>query len=288
MSTSGDNKLFSKSLPLPGGKSKNDKKSNAVDLAVLDHNNMAKTFVMKKPPSHPPRLVKTSRAPPTRQYPGVLRSTKTGPPKGAVYAEDLEREEEEMRLRYMENADLTIEDLMRDPDYLKIDQSKLPLEIFDNIELEMLDKSPADWLSTGCDGKAPYYHKGEWIWRPVKILGYNDVAVEWDVRFLPDGIRKNVHRLNLQFDAENAVLFSERRSVAEAARQEAKQIMRLDHFILQQPNDKIRAIRKECIKRIHERVVDGLAVSIPFPEPGTVLGNLLRNLTGDIIRFYTW
>ena len=40
------------------------------------------------------------------------------------------------------------------------------------------------------------------------------------------------------------------------------------------------------IRRIHERVVDGLPQSLPYPAQDTPLGNLLRTLTGDVILFY--
>lgn len=48
-----------------------------------------------------------------------------------------------------------------------------------------------------------------------------------------------------------------------------------------------RAIQKKNIKSIHERVIDGLPVWMPFPETGTPLGNLLRSLTADTIQWYT-
>jgi dynein heavy chain, axonemal len=63
--------------------------------------------------------------------------------------------------------------------------------------------------------------------------------------------------------------------------------MRFDHFILQQSNDLIRAIRKENVKSIHERIIDGLPVWMPFLDPSTNLGLLLRSLTADLIQWYT-
>ena len=60
---------------------------------------------------------------------------------------------------------------MLDPDYLKIDQSKLPLEIFDNIEFEQADLPPSEWLASRSNGKAPYFINGKWLWRPVEVLG---------------------------------------------------------------------------------------------------------------------
>jgi len=247
---------------------------------------MVKSLQASKKIRPPLRLLKSTKLPKVRPFPGEMNVKNKGPPSGAVYATDLELEELEAKRELMASVELTSEELMRDADYLKIDQSKLPLEIFDSLEFEALDKSPADWLALKCNAKAPFFHDSSWIWRPVTVLGYDYNTSMYDVKFLPDGLRKFVHRLNLKFDAESEEAFDKRRSIAENARKEAKQIMRLDHFIIQQPNETIKAIRKESVRKIHDRIMDGLPNYIPFPEPGTPLGSLLRRLTGDIIMWY--
>ena len=100
------------------------------------------------------------------------------------------------------------------------------------------------------------------------VLDVNPSTNMYKVKFIPDGIEKFVHRLNLQFNDEKTELFLERRRVAELARSEAKQIMRLDHFINQQPKEDIRVIRQKSIRNIHEKVLLGLASTIPFPDEG--------------------
>lgn len=254
-----------------------------------------------------PRLVKTTKRPPVRPYPGevILPIKKTL--ENVFYDDnyDLPLDEEKpsssspTQKAGLHNAntaagvkvvvarELTAEELMRDPEYLKIDQSKLPLEMFDNVELEESDRTPEEWLATGSKGQAPYYHGGSWIWRPVAVKGYDALLDEFIVHFLPDGITKTVKRLNLQFDMEDNQQFHRRRQLAEDAREEAKRILRLDYFVEQQPNHEIRIIRKESIKQIHERIVDGLPSFVPFPDPTTRIGKVLRHLTADIIHFYT-
>jgi dynein heavy chain len=261
--------------------------SSSIDPAVemkLDHNNMMKGLKSKKAKVEIPRLVKTTKAPGMREYPGEV----TVPEKkilDAVYYDDLAAEEESMNVTASE--DLSSEELMRHQEYLKIDQSKLPLEMFDNVELEALDKTPEQWLATLSTGTTPFYHSGEWIWRPVAVKKYDPVTDEYEVHFLPNGITKRVKRLNLQFDLEDQGKFKSRREMAEDARNEAKQTMRLDFFIEKQPTSEIRIISKKSIRKIHERVIDGLPIAIPFPEADTRVGKVLRNLTGDIIHFYT-
>ena len=103
------------------------------DPSKLDHNNIPLKYAGKKSLNK----LRVSRKidaidPPLRPYPGQLRDIKRGVI-GAVYAEDLEREEALMRESLDMPAEISKEDLMQLPEFLKIDQSKLPLEIFDNL-----------------------------------------------------------------------------------------------------------------------------------------------------------
>lgn len=279
-------------MPLPGGttpgkKASTGKKEEKASFSgTLDHNNMMRTslsttsihggFVKK--------ILKTTKAPPVRAYPGEVHIVKKNQTETMNY-EQWAKEEAAIAAASKLNRELTSEDLMRDPEYLKIDQSKLPLEIFDNIELEMLDKPAQEWV--GGQGQTPYFHEGQWIWRPVKVNSYKAETKEFEVTFLPKGVTKHVKRLNLKFDDEDSARFETRRNVAEEARREAKQMMRLDYYVEQQPKNNIRAITKESIRKIHERVVEGLAVTVPFPEAGTRLGKVLHTLTGEMIQFYS-
>ena len=98
------------------------------------------------------------------------------------------------------------------------------------------------------------------------VIGHNAATNQYTVHFLPDGITKSVHRLNLQFDIEDESKFNERRRVATLARNEAKEQMRLDHYVDRQPRDAIRPINKDSIRRIHTKVVEGLSVTVsPYP-----------------------
>ena len=284
--SNGKGKLFSQTAPSGGLQYITTEKKNHVVGDTLNHNNMVKSL-QKKHERDVVKLVKTVKAPPVRDYHGIVEVQEKRKLTGAIYAEEVEKEENELKKKQAASKELNSEELMHDKDYLKIDQSKLPLEIFDNLEFEERDRTPQQWLDSGSGGKAPYYHNGNWIFKPVLILGYNQPTNQYEVKYLPDGITKLVHRLNLQFDLEPEELFKERHRVAEEARSEAKAIMRLDYFITQQANEEIRAITKETIRDIHEKIIDGLPVYIPFPEQGTPLGLLLRNLTADIIQWYT-
>ena len=127
--------LFSKTAPVggsgsnsPGKKRLQPKKSSGEKtLGNIDHNNMTKTG--GAPSSHKAanRILKTTIPPPLRKYPGELRKEIKGTINGAIYAEDIEREEAEQQAIYESlygiKTELTSEDLMRDKQYLKLDQS---------------------------------------------------------------------------------------------------------------------------------------------------------------------
>ena len=216
------------------------KKKQASTIGQLDHNNMSKSTSPQRKTAAS-RLLKTTNPPGLKNYPGDMRKIIKGTVTGAVYAEDIEKEEAQAQALYEAvygvQKELTSEDLMRDAQYLKLDQSKLPLEIFDDIELASLDKTPQEWIESHSLGKAPYFQAGEWVWRAVQVFSYDEETKMFQVQYIPDGITKGVTRLNLQFDKEDAKLFKTRRDVAEKGREEAKQIMRLDHFITMQPKE---------------------------------------------------
>ena len=274
--------LMSKTAPLPS------KKEKKTDFQTLDHNNFVKSLKQPKVVKAPTRMTKTVRPPPVKAFPGAMRghADKNGESKAKNFVNMNETGEmaEYGGFRFKESpSELTV----HDADFLQIDQSKLPLELFDCIEYEEADKSPEEWLSYSRKGYSPFFHMQQWMWREVAILDYDKVKDEYQVQYQPDGIIKNVQRLNLRFEEEDEKRFNARRKIAENAREEAKAIMRLDHFINMQPKEEVRPIGQNSLRHIHERIVDGLALSVPFPDQGTHLGNLLKKLTGELIHWYS-
>ena len=282
----GSRLLLSKTAPLPS-KSKKEKQKKT-EFQALDHNNFVKTLKQSKLVKVPTRMTKSIKPPPVKAYPGTLNNTsnKTGEakPRNFMTMEETKNISDYGGFQFKEqSSELTV----HDSDFLLIDQSKLPLEMFDSIDYEDNDKSSEEWLSMSRKGYAPFFHMHSWMWREVNILGYKKETNEYEVQYLPDGIKKYVHRLNLRFSEEDEAWFNKRREIAEAFREETKAVMRLDHFINMQPMEEVRPIGQNSLRNIHERVVEGLALSIPFPEQGTHLGNLLKNLTSDLIHWYS-
>lgn len=245
----------------------------------LDHNNIVKKFKTNKNVTTI-RLMKSLRPSSIKLYKGeVATKSRTGINTSIIY-EDIENE----KSKIPKNTES--DELNKDDEYLKIDQSKFPLEIFDDLEMAELDKSPQEWLDLKCGGKSLFYQDGEFVWRDVDVLGYDAETRQYIIKFLPVGIQKKVNRLNIKFDLESNEIYHKRYSLAETARNNMKAIMRLDYFISRQSNDLIRPIQKEKIREIHEKVIEGLPSYIPFPEHGSYLGIVLRNLTADLIHWY--
>ena len=95
-----------------------ERKKAASTIGMLDHNNMSKSTSPNRKLA-PNRLLKTTKPPPLRKYPGQMRKILKGTVTGAVYAEDLEKEEAERQAMYEAmygvQTEMTAEDLMRDP-----------------------------------------------------------------------------------------------------------------------------------------------------------------------------
>jgi dynein heavy chain len=273
---SANDRLFSKTAP------NNFKVGEKRVVGNLDHNNYNRTLKAKKAVHAPGKLGKTTRVPDARPFPGESRQTRKLGNTILMSTDDEMLYAETTKAPVTGSADYT-----RDPDFLKVDLSKLPIEMFDDLEYEAADKSPAEWLALQTGAQSPFFHNHTWMWRRVDVIGYNPDTKKYIIRFIPDGIEKEVHRLNLKFDKEDHDRFDKRRNKADDGRNDAKQIMRLDHFINCQSKEEIKPIRQSSLKAIHERVIDGLALSVPFPDQGTPLGDLLRNLTGDTIQWYS-
>ena len=95
---------------------------------------------------------------------------------------------------------------------------------------------------------------------------------------------KQLRRLNLLFAEEDAALWKQRRDAAYAKMATAKQQLRFDFFIAQQPIDEVRPVQQTTLRGVHEKVADGLPEAVPFPEKATPAGKLLRALTSDVIQ----
>ena len=168
-------------------------------------------------------------------------------------------------------------------EFLYIDQSQFPLDMFDNEEFER--HTPEEWLALSRMGKALYYVKGEWRWRPCKVLEYNENTQKYRICFQGSVKEKWIRRINLQFDEDDPDLFAQRLEAASTLREKTKGHLRLDHFIQNQPSEEVRPMSSNTLEGIHEKVVGGLPIELVVDE-GEPQAILLRTLTDDVIEQY--
>ena len=135
--------------------------------------------------------------------------------------------------------------ILQDKGFLKIDQSKLPLHIYDDEEL-FETRSPEQWLESGSSATSPYFLGADvgWQWRPCAVLGFErgPQEVRYQIRFYEsEGVnsaaKKLVRRTNLQFDLEEPSLFTARIAACEQRREDTKAQLRYDYHVSSQPTD---------------------------------------------------
>lgn len=160
------------------------------------------------------------------------------------------------------------------PGFLKIDDSDMPIEIFDSIEAEEKDKAPERWLRRRANGKlptavVPYYRNG-WKWKNCEVVGYDEETKKYTVRIAAtsktEELTKSVSRLNICFDKENKDDWKKRRDFALSGRERAKERLRYDFYISKRSGKKVTPIQRSWLRNIQGLVSDGLPPSIPFPE----------------------
>lgn len=134
---------------------------------------------------------------------------------------------------------------------------------------------------------APCYLGNEWQWKHCTVLSFDSGINKYHIRFSHNGQEKSVKRFNLLFDAESKKLWLFRRARAKEEREAAKRRLRFDYFLSKQPMQEVRAVQGSTIRGIHEKVADGLPLDVTFPQQGTPLGHIVRDLTKQVIQQHT-
>ena len=159
--------------------------------------------------------------------------------------------------------------------------------MFDSVDDTDTLGASRSWLATGSEAMAPYLLDDKWQWIHCSVLSFDTSTNKYRVRFSHNGLEKSVKRFNLLFDAESRETWQTCRANAKEAREAAKRRLRFDYFVSQQPMEEVRAVQGSTIRRIHEKVVDGLPLDVKFPSQGTPMGDLVRDLTKQVIQQHT-
>ena len=169
--------------------------------------------------------------------------------------------------------------------FLHLDESKLPLELFDSLEYERRTARPRTGSRRAAARRCPSSARAPGS--GARARSWNAATERFSVAVEGTGVEKEVRRLNIRFDDEDGARWERRRATAMERRELVKQHIRLQHYVSKQPNEEVRPIQQSTLRGVHEKVADGLPADVPFPEAGTSGGVLLRTLTSDVIHAFT-
>ena len=192
----------------------------------------------------------------------------------------------------------TLSTRVRDPSFLKLDQSKLALDIFDDPgtyeRLFHRGVTPKQWIAKAKEegnvpiqATSPYYNGTEWTWTPCQVNTFESETEQFEVKFNVSGKErtKKVRRLSVMFDAEDSGLFQARMKYCMNLREATKAQLRLDHFLNHQDNNGVETIPDWVLDHIAKRIGNPkLLAGISDPEHKSV--NVLQNLVADVGNRY--
>jgi hypothetical protein len=96
------------------------------------------------------------------------------------------------------------------------DPNMPPVKALTRYDTWDLDRTPEQWLEhcaqhpNECHGISPCFEKGEYLWRPVKVLDYNHSMKKYKVQVGETSTVKHITRLSLLFYDEDPEQFRKR------------------------------------------------------------------------------
>lgn len=131
------------------------------------------------------------------------------------------------------------------------DPNMLPVKALPRYDTWDRDLTPQQWLEY-CGKRpeephavSPCFDKGEYAWKPVQILGYDEKERKFKVRVLHNGQEKTVTRLSLLFYAEDPELFRERVEMCKMRQKHVEQELRFTDLVDSIPPDAVSILSKE-------------------------------------------
>ena len=85
--------------------------------------------------------------------------------------------------------------MLSDEQFLHLDQSKLPLEMFDSTDFEEKDLAPHEWVACGCGASVPHFEEGEWQWHPCEVKHWDSATCRFAVVLSHNSKTKEVHEI---------------------------------------------------------------------------------------------
>ena len=92
---------------------------------------------------------------------------------------------------------------------------------------------------------SPCFDQGEYTWKPVQIIGYDEKERKFKVRVMHNNKEKTVTRLSLLFYAEDPELFKERVELCKLRQKHVEQELRFTDLVDSIPSDAVSTLSKE-------------------------------------------
>lgn len=113
------------------------------------------------------------------------------------------------------------------------------------------DRTPEAWLEHCAQhpdeyhGISPVFEKGEYLWRPVKVLDYNYAMKKFKVEVGDSGAVKHITRLSLLFYDEDPEAFRQRVNQCKQRQRNVEAELRFTSLVDSQPSDAVSLLSKE-------------------------------------------
>ena len=226
---------------------KQARRVNAHNIPVM----IAEQQKLKRKVNFPPK-----KRPLKRDVRPIVGGTRnTGPVKQVVTKEQLRKRREQdvtsVKSPYNPKAAIAVEPLNETAEkdtFLHIDESQLPLELFDSEDFET--HKPQEWLEADREGFVLFFQAGAWDWTEADVLDYDEARNKFKVRVRASSTEKYVGRLGLRFKTEDKATFERRLEYVKAARERCKSSLRLEHYIASMDSKQVERLPQTKIKRI--------------------------------------
>lgn len=169
----------------------------------------------------------------------------------------------------------------RDPTFIRVDESRISLSMFDDDTFETL-VDPSAIIPEEL-GKSPLYQNHRWEWKLVHVLSYNSDNGRYMVRFSGSSKIKAVERLDLCLLREDVRNFQQRLLVALYKREQFKIELRKQYLVDTHPDLDTESVSVTTIFRILLRLF-----SASFPRPTLSRANVLPRKPQSAMTAFNW
>jgi hypothetical protein len=113
------------------------------------------------------------------------------------------------------------------------------------------DRTVEEWLAHAAahpdefHGISPVFEKGEYLWRPVKVLDYNYSMKKFKVQVGDTATTKHITRLSLLFYDEDPEAFRQRVNQCKQRQRNVESELRFTGLVDSQPSDSVSLLSKD-------------------------------------------